>query len=83
MSLLVGCATCKKEQVKSSGYKLVIIEQKIRVKCPDEYVTGPQKCPDEYITGPQWETTYVATLHKDWHNIIWHNYPGPIIRELK
>ena len=55
ISLTIGCATCKKDiqlnKVKlPDGYSLVLDnEQKIRVKCPDGYVTG---C--------QWETVEIA-----------------------
>ena len=64
MSLLVGCATLKQEQVQlPSGYELVVIEEKIRVKCPNEY-----------ITGPQWATTYMATQYEIFHNFVWRNY---------
>jgi len=53
VSLTTGCTTCKNDinKVKlPEGYTLVRdIEQKIRVRCPDGYITG---C--------QWETVEVA-----------------------
>lgn len=52
--LLIGCSTCK----LPDGYELVEDNcQKIRVKCPDDYITG---C--------QWETEDVAIDYALCHN---------------